>query len=81
MPRCKEKRKEWAEHWQCNMEVQDLKDKPWRNEEPRNLEEVLPRLKEGSLDKNSEELQGSDGCGIHRISPQSSVGLIKGNKR
>ena len=31
--RCeKEKRKEWREHLQCNTELQELEDKPWRNE-------------------------------------------------
>ena len=31
--RCEEKRREWAQHWQGYTEVQDLQDKPWRNEE------------------------------------------------
>ena len=33
LARCEEKRKEWAKHWQCDTEVQDLKDKTWMNEE------------------------------------------------
>ena len=44
LKRCEEKRKEWAKHWQCNTEVQDLEDKPWMNEKLRTLEEGLPRL-------------------------------------
>ena len=31
--RCEEKIKYLAKHWQCDTEVQDLKDKPWENEE------------------------------------------------
>ena len=29
MNRFEEKRKEWAKHWQCDEEVQNVKDKPW----------------------------------------------------
>ena len=42
-----EKRKEWAKH----TEVEELKDKPWRSEELRSLEEGLPRLKGEYLEK------------------------------
>ena len=28
-----EKEREWAKQQQCNTEVQDLQDKPWRHEE------------------------------------------------
>ena len=31
--RCEAQRKEWAKHWQCNEEVQNLDDKPWKNED------------------------------------------------
>ena len=40
LARCEEKRKEWATHWQCDTEVQELKDKPWRNEKLKNLERI-----------------------------------------
>ena len=33
LARCEDKRNERAEHRQCDMEAQDLKDKPWKNEE------------------------------------------------
>ena len=46
LAKCEEKRNVWAKQWQCDTEVQDPKDKPWKNEELKNLEEVLPRLKE-----------------------------------
>ena len=50
MKKCEAQRKESAQHWQCDSELQSMEDKPWRNEEVRNLEEGLPRPKEGSLD-------------------------------
>ena len=30
MARCEERRKEWAKHWQCGMEVENQKNKPWK---------------------------------------------------
>ena len=38
--RCEEKEQEWAKHWQCGEGVQDVKDKPWRNDESKKLEET-----------------------------------------
>ena len=32
---CEVKRKEWSINWQCNEEVQNMQDKPWKNEELR----------------------------------------------
>ena len=40
-----------ATHWQCNTEVQDLQDKPWKNEGLNSLEEGMPRLKENESEK------------------------------
>ena len=48
---CEETRKEWAKHWQCDVEVQHFEDRPWRNEEWKSLEEGTPRLKEKELEK------------------------------
>ena len=39
------KRKEWEKHWQCDENIQNLENRPWKNEEVRRLEEALPRLK------------------------------------
>ena len=39
LDRCEAKRKEWANHWQCDEEVQNVEDKPWKNEELKKLEE------------------------------------------
>ena len=66
---------QWAKHRQCDREVQDLKDKPWKNEELRSLEEGLPKFGKGS-----EELQSSHGCGMSRISPKSSAGPAERNE-
>ena len=54
LDRCEAKRKEWARHWQCDEEVQNVEDKPWKNEELRRLEEALPRLNECHLEKSVE---------------------------
>ena len=48
---------------ECDLEVQGMETKPWRSEELRNLEEGLPRLKEGNLE-SSEVLQGCHGSGL-----------------
>ena len=53
LDRCEAKRKEWSTDWQCDEEVQNMQDKPWRNKELRRCEEALPRLKEGDLEKAS----------------------------
>ena len=29
LDRCEAKRKEWAEHWQCDESMQNVEDKPW----------------------------------------------------
>ena len=50
---CETTRKEWAKHWQCDEEVQDVEEKPWKNEELRSAEEALPRLKECHLEEVS----------------------------
>ena len=33
MKRCEEKREDWARHWQCDTEAQDMEDEPWRSED------------------------------------------------
>ena len=48
---------------ECDLEVQGMEAKPWRSEELRNLEDGLPRLKEGNLE-SSEVLQGCHGSGL-----------------
>ena len=61
-----ERRRRWAKHWQCNEEVQNAKDKPWKNEKLRKLDKALPRLKEGDLEKASRMKAKTGGCdGFH----------------
>ena len=35
LDRCEAKREEWAKHWQCDEELQNVEEKPWKNEELR----------------------------------------------
>ena len=64
LDRCEAKRKEWSKHWQCMEEVQHLKDKPWKNEELKKLEEALPRLKERELEKVSRMYKAKTGATV-----------------
>ena len=56
LPRCEEKRKEFAKLWQCDTEVQDLNGKPWKNEDLKNLEEDMPRLRDRELEKAARKM-------------------------
>ena len=38
---------------QCDEELQNVEEKPWKNEKLRNAEEALPRLKERHLEEVS----------------------------
>ena len=53
LDRCAAKRKEWTTDWQCDEEVQNVEEKPWKNEELRSAEEALPRPKECLLEEVS----------------------------
>ena len=50
------KKEKWSIHWQCDEEVQNTKDKPWRR-----CEEALPRLKEGDLESASRMYKAKTG--------------------
>ena len=54
---CEAKRKEWAKHQQCYESVQNVEDKPWKNQGLKKLEEALPRLKDYDLKKKKTGLQ------------------------
>ena len=63
-----------------------MQDKPWRNEDLRECEEALPRLKEDDLEKTSKIVQGRsiELIGTPRMaeterSPANSVGSIDGS--
>ena len=61
LDRCEAKRKAWSTHRQCDEVVQNMQDKPWRNEELRRCEELLPRLKECDLEKVSRMYRAKKG--------------------
>ena len=61
MKRCQGKRKERTKHWQCDSQAQGAGDKPWRNEELRNLDEGLPGLREGKLERAARSYRATNG--------------------
>ena len=65
LERCEAKRTEWAKHWQCDEDVQNVHDKQWKNNLKKS-EEALPRIKECGLEKvsklyNAKQGEGRDG--------------------
>ena len=80
MNRCEAKRKEWAKHWQCDESVQNMKDKPWKNEELKNLEEALPRIKECDLEKASRLYKAETGVGCDGFHQKVPLNLTKGTR-
>ena len=50
LDRCEATRKEWAKHWQCGEDVQNVEEKPRKDEELRKMEEARPWLKEHHLE-------------------------------
>ena len=51
-------------HWQCDGEIQNMPNKPWRNEELKDYEEALPRLKEADLEKASRLYKAKTGWDV-----------------
>ena len=80
LDRCEAKRKEWAKHWQCDEEIQNMQNKQWRNEELKECEEALPRLKEGDLDKASRLYKAKTGVGCDGFHPKVPLDLKKGTR-
>ena len=70
LDRCEAKRKECARHWACDESVQNLEDKPWKNEEMKRLEEALPMLKECDLEKVSRLHKAKTGVGCDGFHPK-----------
>ena len=81
LERCEAKRKEWSKHWQCNEEVQNMQDKPWRNEELKKCEEALPRLKEGDVEKASRLYKAKTGVGCDGFHPKVPLDLTTETER
>ena len=63
LDRCEAKMKEWAKHWQCDEEKQNMQNEPWRNEELKECEEALPRLKEDNVSNEALYVIGLHGSG------------------
>ena len=60
LDRCEEEKKRWAKHRQCDMKVQDLKDKPWRKEGLKSFDEGMPSFTGKEFGEHTKELQGKD---------------------
>ena len=71
------KRKERAKHWQCDESVQNVEDKPWKNEESKKLEEALPRLEECDLEKASRLYKAKAGVGCDGFHPKVPLNVTK----
>ena len=54
------RKREWAKLWQFDTKVQDLNDKPVRNEELKSLDEGMPQ----TLEKAAQVLDGNDRSGV-----------------
>ena len=57
-----------------------MQDKPWRNEELKECEEALPRLKEGDLEKAS-RFKTKTGVGHDGFHPKVPLDLTKSDER
>ena len=69
LKRCETEKQEWAMPCQCGEEVQELADKPWKNEALRRQEGGLPRLKEEKLQNAARGFQDTSGDGFHTKVP------------
>ena len=77
LDRCEAKRKEWAKHWQCSEDVQNLENMPWKHEELKKLEEALPRLKECELENVPRPYKAKTGVGCDGFHSKVSLDLTK----
>ena len=57
---------------------QDQKDKPWRNEELKKLEEDTPRLKESDFAKAAKTYKAKTGVGCDGFHPKVPLDLTRG---
>ena len=58
--------------------VQDLKDKPWRNEESKSLEEGMPRILEEELENAAKSYKAKTGVVFDGFHPKVPSGGILG---
>ena len=80
LDRCEAKRKDWAKHWQCDEEVQNVEEKLLKNEELRSVEDALPRLKECHLEVSRFcKAKTGEGCdGFHPKVPEDLTKETRG---
>ena len=62
---------------QCDEVVQNVEEKPWKNEELTSVEEALPRLKECHLQEVSRLCKTKTGVGCESFHPEVSSDLTK----
>ena len=74
---CEAKRKEWATHWQCDEETQNMQNKPWTNEDLKKLEEASPRLKDCFLGRAAGLYKAKTGVGCDGFHPKVPLELTK----
>ena len=55
-----------------------MQDKPCRNEELKECEEALPRMKEGDLEKASRLYKAKTGAGCDGFHPKVPLDLTRG---
>ena len=78
LDRCEgEETRNGQRHWQSDEEIQNKQNKPWRNDELKECEEALPRLKEGDLDKASILYKARTGVGCDGFHPKVLFGFDK----
>ena len=77
LDRCEAKRKECSKHWTRDEEVQNVEEKPWKNEELRSAEEALPRLQESHLEDVSRLHKSKTGVGCDGFHPEVPLDLTK----
>ena len=76
LDRCEAKKKNGQErHWQCGEDVQNMEDKPWKNEELKKLEETLPMLEECELEEVSRLHKAKTGVGCNGFHPKVHLDL------
>ena len=75
------KKTKWSKHGQCDEEIHNMQNKPWRNKELKKSEEALPSLKEGDLDKASRLYKAKTGVGCDGFHPKVPLHLTKETRR
>ena len=80
LDRCEAKRKEWAKHWLCDEEVQNVEEKPWKNEW-RNARGSTAKANRVPLGKSVEIVQSKHRSWVRRLSRQDPSRFNNRNER